>query len=65
MLSALRTAMDVPNRLDDFFVGQAICPTTDLPDQMEIVKHLTVSDLSRVAQKLHLDTIYFLKGEPS
>lgn len=63
MLSALRTAMDVPNRLDDFFVGQAIAPIADLQTQMEVVKKLTVRDLSDAAKKLHLDTIYFLKGE--
>lgn len=63
LLSAIRSALDVPNRLDDFFIGQAISPSMDLPKQMEIAKTLTVEDLSAVAQKLHTDTIYFLKGE--
>ena len=62
LLSALRTAMDAPNRLDDFFIGQAIVPTPDLPQQMERIKRLTVDDLVAVANRLSLDTIYFLKG---
>ncbi len=62
LLSALRTAMDAPNRLDEFFIGQAIVPTLDIPEQMARIKELTVEDLVSVANKLTLDTIYFLKG---
>ena len=62
LLSGLYAAMDAPNRLDDFFIGQAIVPTPDLPQQVEMVKTLTVRDLVAVANKLSLDTVYFLKG---
>ena len=62
LLSALRSALDVPNRLDDFYIGQAISPTPDIPTQMEQLKALTVDHLAAVARKLHTDTIYFLKG---
>ena len=61
-LSALYAALDAPNRLDDFFVGQAISPTVDLPQQIEMIKALTVQELAAVANKLTLDTVYFLKG---
>ncbi len=63
LLSALRSALDAPNRLDDFFIGQAFSPSADLSTQMEMVKTLTVEDVSSVAKKLHTDTIFFLKGE--
>lgn len=63
LLSAIRSAMDAPNRLDDFFIGQVFAPFPDLSTQMELVKKLTVDDLSAVAKKLHTDTIFFLKGE--
>ncbi len=62
LLSGLYAAMDAPNRLDDFFVGQAIAPTPDLPQQIELVKTLTIRDMVAVANKLSLDTVYFLKG---
>lgn len=62
LLSALCAAMDAPNRLDDFFIGQALVPTPDIPQQMEQIRSLTVRDLAAVANKLSLDTIYFLKG---
>ncbi|MBP3412730.1 MAG: insulinase family protein [Oscillospiraceae bacterium] len=63
LLSALRAAMDTPNRLDDFFVGQAIVPTADIPEQMEQIKAVTTEQLAAVARRLSMDTIYFLKGE--
>ncbi len=62
LLSAMRATMDVPARLDDFYVSQAILPTEDLPEQMERIRNLTVDDLKAAAQKLSLDTIYFLEG---
>lgn len=62
-LSSLRAAMDAPARLDDFYIGQAVLPCTDIPGLMQEVEALTVADLARAAQKLQLDTVYFLKGE--
>lgn len=63
VLSALRAALDVPARLDDFYIGQAIAPSEDIPEYMEKIRKLTVSDLAAAANKLSVDTIYFLKGE--
>ena len=62
VLSGLRMALDVPARLDDFYLGMAIQPGEDLPQHMERIRHLTVADLSEAARTLQLDTIYFLKG---
>ena len=62
VLSALRAAMDSPAQMDEFYCGMAISAGGDYPALMEKIKVLTKDDLSRAAQKLSLDTIYFLKG---
>ena len=63
VLSSLRAAMDAPARLDDFYVGQAVLPSRDIPELMREIEALTVADLSRAAQRIRLDTVYFLKGD--
>lgn len=63
VLSGLQMALDVPARLDDFYLGMAILPGEDLPEHMERIRRLTVEDLSQAARTLELDTIFFLKGE--
>ena len=62
VLSALQAAMDSPAQMDEFYCGMAISAGDDYPALMEKIKVLTKDDLSRAAQKLSLDTIYFLKG---
>ena len=63
IISSLKMSMDAPARLDDFYIGMAVSDGLDIPQLMEEVKLLTVEDVSAVAKKLSLDTIYFLKGE--
>ena len=63
LLSALRASMDAPAQLDDFYLGLALCGGEDIPALMEKTAALTVPELAAAAQKLTLDTIYFLKGE--
>ena len=63
VLSSLQMALDVPARLDDFYLGMAILPGEDLPDHMERIRHLTAEDLAEAARTLELDTIFFLKGD--
>lgn len=60
---ALRSAMDAPARLDEFYIGNAVEEGDDLPVLIEKLNALTAEELRRAAQKLSLDTIYFLKGE--
>ena len=62
LLSALRASMDAPAQLDDFYLGLALCGGEDIPALMEKVTALTVPELAAAAQKLSLDTVYFLKG---
>ena len=61
LLSALRASMDAPAQLDDFYLGLALCGGEDIPALMEKVTALTVPELAAAAQKLSLDTVYFLK----
>ena len=60
---ALRTTMDSPARLDEFYIGGAVERGDDIPELIEKLNALTADDLQRAAQKLSVDTIYFLKGE--
>ena len=60
---ALRTTMDSPARLDEFYIGNAVESGDDIPVLIEKLNALTAADLRRAAQKLSVDTIYFLKGE--
>ncbi len=62
VLSSLKMAMDAPNRLDDYYIGMAIKNCDDIPVLMEQIAALGVKELSETAQKLKLDTIFFLKG---
>ena len=63
ILSSLRSFLDSPVQLDDFYCGMAIAGGTDIPEIMEAVEKLTVKDVAAAAEKLSMDTIYFLKGE--
>lgn len=60
---ALRSTMDSPARLDEFYIGSAVETGDDIPALIEKLNALTAADLQRAAQKLSLDTIYFLRGE--
>lgn len=60
---ALRSTMDSLARMDEFYVGCAVECGDDVPELLEKLDALTAEDLCRVAQKLSVDTIYFLKGE--
>lgn len=63
ILSSLRSFLDSPAQLDDFYCGMAIAGGMDIPEIMDAVEKLTVEDVAAAAQKLSMDTIYFLKGE--
>lgn len=63
VMTALRIAQDTPAQLDEFYVGTAIAEMDDYPELLKKVSALTVSDVTAAAQKLCVDTIYFLKGK--
>lgn len=62
ILSALRSAMDSPVRLDDYYMSCLDEHAPDMEALIEQVRALTKEDVVRAAQKLTTDTIYFLKG---
>ena len=63
VLSSLRSFLDAPAQLDDFYCGMAVAGGMDVSQIMQAVEGLTVEDLAAAARQLSLDTIYFLKGE--
>ena len=63
ILSSLRSFLDSPAQMDDFYCGMAIAGGMDIPEIMDAVEKLTAEDVAAAAQKLSMDTIYFLKGE--
>lgn len=63
VLSALRASQDSPAQLDEFYMGTSIAKMDDFEELTKKVADLTVEDLTAAAQKLTVDTIYFLKGE--
>ena len=63
LLSSLKTGMDSPARLDDYSFGQVIL---GLEGTMEDLAHqlrtVTKAQVSQAAQRVALDTIYFIEG---
>ena len=62
VLTSLQAIEDAPVQLDEFYCGQAILPSLSPRELAEQIAALDVADLSRIAKKLSLDSIYFLKG---
>ena len=62
VVSALRSALDVPARLDDYYLGNAVAGGDRVETLLEKISALTKDDLVRAAQRITPDTVYFLKG---
>lgn len=62
VISALRSALDVPARLDDYYLGNAVAGGDSVETLLEKIDALTKDDLIRAAQRITPDTVYFLKG---
>lgn len=64
VVNALRTTLDSQGRMVDYWLGQAVAGLEEGPEEMaKRIEQVTVEQLARTAQKLELDTIYFLKGK--
>lgn len=64
VVTALRTTLDSQSRMADYWLGQAVAELEDSPEELAArVESVTVDRLVKVAGKLELDTIYFLKGK--
>ena len=64
VVSTLRATMDAQGRLEDYWLGQAVAGLEEPPQALEArVEAVTREQVVAVAQKMELDTIYFLKGK--
>lgn len=66
LISSLRAGTDSPARLDDHALGQVILGRQETMDQLAgRLRAVTKDDVAEAAQRVALDTIYFLEGAPS
>mgnify|MGYP002568163932 CR=1 FL=1 len=64
VVSTLMTTLDAQSRLEDYGLGQAAAGLTEAPDELaQRVERTTRAQVQAAAQKLTLDTVYFLKGK--
>ena len=64
VVSTLMTTLDAQSRLEDYWLGQAAAGLTEAPDELAgRVEAVTREQVTAAAQKLTLDTVYFLKGK--
>lgn len=64
VVSTLMTTLDAQSRLEDYWLGQAAAGLTEAPDELaQRVERTTRAQVQAAAQKLALDTVYFLKGK--
>lgn len=63
ILSSLAATRDAPGALDDFYLGMTVADgMLDLDELTGAVKRLGVADVTAAAQKITLDTVFFLTG---
>ena len=64
VVSALRTTLDSQARLEDYWLGQAAAGLTQGPEALAAqVETVTLEQVVAAANRLTLDTVYFLKGK--
>ena len=64
VVSALRSSADAQSRLEEFWLGQAVAGLSESPEDLAArVEAVTRAQVVEAAQKLALDTVYFLKGK--
>lgn len=64
IVSALQTTLDSQGRLEDYWLGQAVAGLTEGPEELAArVEKVTREDVVAMANRVELDTIYFLKGK--
>lgn len=64
IISSLRTMMDSHGRMEDFWMTQMVSGYTETPEALIAkIESVTHEQVRMVAQKMTLDTIYYLAGE--
>lgn len=62
-VSSLLTVLDSQSRQEDWWLAQAVAGSGQSPQELaQAVENVSVEAAVSVAQELHLDTVYFLKG---
>ncbi len=62
--NAYRSIADTPDGMESWYLRRLMCGMSDAPgDNAKLVGNLTADDVSAVARKLSLDTVFFLRGE--
>ncbi|MEE1043504.1 MAG: insulinase family protein, partial [Clostridia bacterium] len=62
-VNSINSTSDNPFVLDDYYLGKIISGKIVTLDELaEGIKKVTKEDVIKVAQKIQLDTVYFLKG---
>jgi predicted Zn-dependent peptidase len=63
VISGYRSYLDNQGQLEDFWLGQAAAGLdTEIEELTSRLEGVTASQVAAAAQKLELDTVYFLKG---
>ena len=63
VISGYRSYLDNQSQLEDFWLGQAAAGLeTDIAELTGRLEAVTAQQVAAAAQKLELDTVYFLKG---
>ena len=64
VVSTLRTTLDSQGRLEDYWLGQSAAGLSEDPEALaQRVERVSREQVTAAAQKLALDTVYFLKGK--
>lgn len=64
VITSLKTLMDQPYRIEDYFLDQTINELQCMPDEMAaLVGCVSVEDVMKVASGVKLDSVYFLEGK--
>lgn len=64
VVNNLRTMLDAQGRLEDYWLGQVVASRDDAPDVLEQeTEKVTLEDIKEMAQRLSLDSVYFLQGK--
>ena len=63
LINAYREISDNPQSLQNWYIGRALSGITQSPDEtIEVVKNITKEEIVATANKVVLDTVYFLRG---